>query len=442
MAFLLARLGPALQTVTNLKLLVIASPPHPSCRIRSYDRDDDDIDKFYNPDRQGKVSHVSAAVCAMLATALPVLQRLTLRGVCVDVALSAFGANCKQLSCLKVEALLVPPSSLKNIDVMFPNLSHFTINTRGPLSKQHCVVYASDVERYVHCALSSLTRCTNLKTLQLSLQPEDGGWPNSAVVMDRSPSVWDHLPLCVDKLVCDVQVEDLLSASAFMSRVRSLSLMTFPCDNLPEILLRAPLLQALTITCRDSVELPWDDDISPADLATVKAHLLGGFQLSCESVSMRESKEVLRDLSTWMSPLLNTKVCNIKVHSTVEPTAELTAESTVKPIVESTEDRFNFLGQFVRMCPALTELTLSEDAQSVVQPLLKEEMLRPLAGLAHLEQLVVNMMIDFTTAGVTSLVSSLPSLSYMDFPPCESVCCITVVAELKAKGRVVNLFDE
>lgn len=232
MESVLASMGTALHSVTHMNLVVVSSPPNPPhSRWNDDAMDNDMIDRYFHPTCQSGVSHVPAAVCAMLATAVPKLQHLNLWGVCVDVALAAFGVNCPQISSLKVEALLVPVSSLIGIDVWFPNLAHFTINTRGMLGKR-LIVGPYDppdvgswtyMQHYVDLVLPLLQGCSNLKILHLDIQPIKGGFVKCEKIR-CSQQVWECLPPSLEEFCCDVACYNMIDAPYLLSKVHVLTL--------------------------------------------------------------------------------------------------------------------------------------------------------------------------------------------------------------------------
>ncbi|MEW5319485.1 MAG: hypothetical protein WDW38_010634 [Sanguina aurantia] len=363
---------------------------------------------------------------------------LTCKELCKRVARSKppHTACFPEVTHLTVEAIHDPIDSMPDLHDVLPNLHQLTVTTRGPLSKQHVVVYADDVQRCVQHCCDALGDCENVRVLQLVLTDEEG-WMGSEVVLENC-SYLDGLPPSLDDLRCDVRMEGLLEATEFVSRVRALTVVAGEecclCDTLPELLRLAPLLQEFTVSDSFEMELMWGNDADPedarakvsvAEVCEIKRRLLGGFQLRCEGVTLAGPIEQVHALMSWLSPLLDTTHCSIDFAGTV-----------VNPMC---------LDQVARVCPALTSLSLADSSSKARAAELEAAgktdvgVLMPLVGMWQLDTLIIGMTLEFTNTSLVNLCGCLPALSSLHCPPCDSVCCATVMQQLAARGRRVKI---
>lgn len=419
-------MGSTLNGITGLQVVVLALPSELGVSHREWDRDPEDYlcESFFDPEDQESVQHIPAAVCSVLMSKLHNLQRLTLRGLCEDVGLSAFGANCPQLSFLMVEARLVPAESLDGIHRWFPNLNHFAISTRGPLSREDCQIHPEETSTHVVASLPFLRGCKKLKVLQLDMVP-DRPVPNEDWLVSPDLEVfdkaWKKLPHSLEDFRCDVPISDLPHMSSLLSRLRCLTLAKFPFDNLSDLLQKAPVLEYLSVSEQeDDVYLMSGADMKVSKIDRFKAWLLAGFQLRCESVMLVGSAQAILEVMEWMSPLLDTTVCGVSLVGAI-PT-------------------INSLERFLKKFPALLELDIW--TREVESPLLEGGFVKLLAGNLTLKKLAFHMRIGFTVKGLVSLCKSPPALrSLILKTKVTDKCRIAVNTALTAQDRVVNISD-
>ncbi|MEW5319486.1 MAG: hypothetical protein WDW38_010635 [Sanguina aurantia] len=225
---------------------------------------------------------------------------LTCKELCKRVARSKppHSACSPEVTHLTVEAIHDFIDSMPDLAQALPNLIQLTVTTRGPLCKQH-TLYESDVEHCVQCCCWAIRHCKAVRVLQLDLS-EGYEWGLCEVVLEDFNRHLDVLPPSLDEIRSDARMEGLQKATGFMSRVRVLNLnveeSSFPCNDLPELLRMAPLLQEFTVTRGQfHMEMMWSEDarISVAEVCDIKRRLLGGFKLGCEDVTFGGAIEQL-----------------------------------------------------------------------------------------------------------------------------------------------------
>lgn len=262
-----------------------------------------------------RVAYVSKALCAMLAAAMPNLQRLTLSGMCIDVNLPVFGAKCPQLVCLQVEALTVPLFAIAQMHVALPGLTHFVLHSRS-------VGEGANLHLYVDTVIRLLSGCSGLRVLELDF----GSVANGAnLLVCCNLKEWENRPKCLDDLRCNLEMIPLLpGAPALFDNLRFLTVHELPLSNLPQLLQHTPLLERATVTGDGDVELCWlsnddeeEDIVMSEDIPWYKEQLLGGFQFSCPNVTLMGPTEAVVEVMTWLSPLANTTRCQIGLPGTV-----------------------------------------------------------------------------------------------------------------------------
>lgn len=410
-------MGTALHSITHLDLVVSPSyfqNTHHQCEFNKC-IDKDECTKL---SRLFDVSHVPAAVCAMLAVKVPRLQSLSLRGLCVDVALPVFGARCPGIRTLEVEGIWVPLHSLEGIDRWFPSLATFTVKAISTWCMPLCKDTGDgklDLTHYVSDALDLLHGCSNLTALHLELGFMR--WPRSNSLktdrVDIKCAQWDSCWPSLDEFLCDVDitnVQDLLAVSGFMSRVRSLTLRALPFNSLPTLLLAAPLLEKFVLIGKTPVNLMWQEGIKRTELEGLKARFPTGFQLDCEDVSMLGTCWDMLKSMVRLCPLVNT----------------LRGTFVLRGGVLGSE----FLDCLPQHCPALMSLDIKSEPGVPASLQSEEGILASLARLTSLRTLNLDLQIRFTTAGIIRLCESLPGLYKLYLNRSEELCCETAVQEV------------
>lgn len=366
-----------------------------------------------------EIADLPSTAYATIAAALPNLQQLSLTGHCRGGMLWAFRSYCLQLAHLEVQIISVPVETLHGIHRSLPSLAHLTLTSRVDSPKPIVQDYVDDV-----CLL--LRGCRNLQILQLNLKPPVDDEVSSVeqdLIIDLSPSAWHHLPPSLIDLRCDVDFHFPLEAAAFIARVRFLTLWKCPNigRNLPEILERAPLLATLTLSCPKAVLTVWESGVhAPGGLDQLKAHLLRGIQLSCQSVFLSGPSDEIRDLMVCLSPLPETTSCSVRFPETSHP--------------------HNTLDQIARAFPSLVCLNIYEVAiwEMPGNPLTDEAFFKPLKACGFLRTVEAFVCVSYTYAGLVSLCDSLPSLTGMYcLTGTGDACFASVMTALKSSGREI-----
>lgn len=384
--------------------------------------------KFYyhprpNPSPFAPSSHlnlyqVSRTALTKLAAAVPQLQHLWIEALYGEVDLSAFGAHCPALTHLvlttKGDAMV-----LQGIDIALPALTNLVLaRSNGLHSRPQPVAH---VQAYYNTACLLLQGCTNLTTLTLTCDEQCSR--NDEV--DCPKEMWDQLPANLTEWHSIVNFTHMLEAASFMSQLRILVLGKMPCDRMPELLQAAPKLESLTIhrpwDTPEQIELLWSPDIQPQALAKLKAQLRKGFKLQCESVSLRGSSEAVREMLEVLPAHAN--VCRLCVD------------------LEATVHVLDCLTRLLHVFPSLEYLVLWDCSSFQQAPWVDESFLTPLFGCSDIARLDVHLQVTFTYAGMVSLCMNLPDLEIMYCWPCEGMCYKSVMEELAAQGREVDISE-
>lgn len=373
------------------------------------------------------INHVSRSMCAALAAALPSLQQLRLVGLCSEASLDAFGRNCLQLQKLVVEVCSVPAASLHGIHYALPNLSHLTLTLT--LGESHIRIPRKKIQTYINAVVSHLVSCKNLKILHLDMnQPIFGAsektmWKSEFV--ECQPELWNTICPSVEELRCNVRLHWLIASKIFMSRMRVLHLTNAPGMTLSAALERCPLLQRLTVTGCENVQMLLeedDDDIFPDQhLQMVKARFLSGFELCCSHISFIGPSETIEELIAVMAPLQNTTHCVLDMAGAVHVTT--------------------CLKRFKQVFPSVEFLVLDDGSGWADIPLMDEGFLTPLAGSTHLQRIDVYFQLRFTHEGLVKFCMSLPALTELCCLPFQGMSHVSVMNELMLQGRQVTIVE-
>lgn len=373
---LLNGMGNAIACVTHAELKVTRCLPGPSRHHYLHD-----ISGTFSSASTEDVSHLPAAMFAMLAARLPLLQHLSLVGYCEYVPLGVFGLRCPHLRSLQIDALQTQLGSLEHLHQSLPILSHFTLSNRGPLDLQSSHTYYYYIFKCVDSCFELLQKCKNLKILQLDLWAEHRFPEAPVLVIECAARVWDCLPQSVDVLRCDVKLTSLPECLGFTSRVRVLHLADLDDFRLPEFLKLAPCLQKLTVEHGQTVEVMWkDEDISFAELAVLKARLLHSFQLSCDSVSFTGSSVAVCDMLTWLLPLTDTTCCDIVFTDIVHD--------------------LDMLDQLPRVFPNLVHMSFVDATRGPYAQVIDARILRALAEVTSLKSIGMRLQLGNVGMGL------------------------------------------
>ncbi|MEW5310299.1 MAG: hypothetical protein WDW38_002111 [Sanguina aurantia] len=354
---------------------------------------------------------VPRTVLSTLAAAVPRLELLKVKAVYGDVDLAEFGKHCPKLAELIMESEAI---ALQGIDLAVPGLTTLVLI----LPNVPWFLQELDRERaFVETACLLLRGCTKLSVVHIRFR----SLMNSHHELECGKGVWEQLPPSLEAWHCNASFSHMWDATSFLGRVRALTLATLPCHSLPEFLERAQSLDSLTLTSLSHdeegvVEMMWRDDvITPHTLARLKARLLDGFQLCCESVLFSGSDASVRDMLGWLSPLRDTHHCCVDL--------------------DAMEHGPGCFAEFARAVPDVRYLRMGLRTGWEEPPWMDESFLTPLVKCSKLQRLDVCLGVAFTHAGLVALCTSLPDLLRMYCWPVQGVCFDSVKAELAAKGR-------
>ncbi|MEW5305640.1 MAG: hypothetical protein WDW36_008167 [Sanguina aurantia] len=340
---------------------------------------------------------VPRAVFAVLAAAVPSLAHLDVR------------ASRPPLTLGEADAV-----GLRGIHLSLPGLTHLTLPDSDA---RHRCRSRAEVQSCVGTGCRSLRGCTDLTSLRLRVHHT--AWPREV----RCPvQTWEQLPPSLVEWDCRAEFPHMLAATAFMQRLQALSVGKLPVETLHDLLALAPRLRSLDVwpfdPRMDMVGLMWPPDTKPAELSRLRARLLGGSQLGCESAAPSGTSAMVRGMLAWTCPLAATRRVCVELCATVH-----------------VPDR---LDQRSRVAPKLQDLILAGESDSQPEaPWLEEPFLHRLAGCHGLWGMDVHLQVRFTHAGLVRLCTSLPALSQLCCKPREGVRYEGVMAELALTGRDV-----
>ncbi|MEW5313575.1 MAG: hypothetical protein WDW38_005133 [Sanguina aurantia] len=356
------------------------------------------------PEEFAQVSH---AVCARLASALPHLQSLTLRGCCRDAALDTFGALCPGLTHLQVEALTVPITALQNLHQHLPSLVHLCIRKKYafPPAPKHLTrrgdraVYRRCAIRhtwgltgqYVDAALTAIHDCTSLRTLQLDLDKPPGG--SGLCTRMSSHPLMPYLEEVQSS--CELPRDLYLPLMGGVQRL-TLPELSFHPDSEFSMVPALEGLQGLRqLTAAGDVELRFSSKRGDhmRTLSLLKQRMvLGGLHFIAPEINLHgSSRSIQADLKA-LHPLPGIVHCDVSVVDG-SPRADLCAEAA-------------------RAFPGMRELTVTE-CQFVYghrETGLTGKFFAPLGSCAHLEKLSLRMHLTMSTSEIAQLILRVPSL--------------------------------
>lgn len=369
------------------------------------------------------IPQVPSSMCEILALAVPDLQHLSLTGMCKEVALSAFGEHCANLTRLEVEFFTVSRLALHGIDQALPNLSHLIVRFSAPTGHYLCRNFRANMDSL----LPQLSDCENLKVLDLNLilpLPDEGDPPSYEPNTSCVRGTWDRLPPSLDKLQSNLSLYLLTSAESLMARIRSVTLTELPDKSVTEMIELCPLLESLHISGRGQVSVVNDrGKMDAVQIGRLKERFLSGFLLSCESVFLSGPSKLIKMFISSMCPLVITTVCVVKI--------------------VGRNHVWNALEEFERVFPNVVHLSIQDNSDSEPATILStfQGFLTPIAGCVHIMMLEIGMKIRFTQPGFVSLCVGLPSLCQVLCRPCEGVSYDSVLADLLVQGRQVTIAE-
>lgn len=189
---------------------------------------------------------VSASVFGMLASALPSLQRLCLRGCCWDASVPSFGVSCPLLNKLAVDVPYVSVEALHDFGKHLPHLVSVTVGSTE--------VNSCDNEKlttYIETLLPALQHCSKLTSLTIQFRDVNE--------LTCQSELWAHVPIGLKHLTADFEIEFDGSFKELINRVPSLHLLDCPVGDLCELSKEFPILEMLCVSDPQHVRLGCGD---------------------------------------------------------------------------------------------------------------------------------------------------------------------------------------
>lgn len=248
---------------------------------------------------------VLISVFGMLAAHLPKLSELTLYGCCLDPALAAFGLSCPKLASLNVQFPHVPIQALHGIGNLLPHLtsvSVFSELTQGMVS-------GTAAGQYLNAVCDSIQHCKSLTGFCINLN------------LDCHPlycTKWNLLPLSLQTLQCECELQNHESYLQLIRRVPSLTLQDVPIHRLLDFVLECPLLTHLGVTqsFRHHLVLSCQSEDQPAELkARLQAMTLS---LKHAPLLLSGSGDEVRDTLAWLPKFPMVRDVTINITTTTQ----------------------------------------------------------------------------------------------------------------------------
>lgn len=372
---------------------------------------------------------VAGGVFAMLATAVPKLQTLNLRGSCWDAALYAFGISCPLLHTLDVEVPHVPIEALRDFGKLLPNLVSVNVGSRDIQDLDDPVITS-----WMDTFLPTTQHCLKLASLVIDF--------SEGSELSCQPDVWKHLPAGLKHLQCGV---DMIWSDAFhelIRRVPSIVLEIFPVRNLTQLFQQFPLLERLEVfdysnyawlECGDDSDSDIDDSDddedegdtgTPAGRALLKERFVKGlFSLVCFRMGFSGTSEEVQEVFTWFPVIPG--IGHVQL---------MCAGDTTPDYLKSLPRLFPEAYRVVLSGPAVEGGGGGGWGMDVLQPL------AAMPSMTHLELRCPQLVL--TVPGLVQLCRNLTHLKHLDLSKglCEGLDRDEVKLAIDALERGIKLF--
>lgn len=361
-----------------------------------------------NPDpvHFASFSIVSHTICAMLAKSVPMLESLTVEGLCMDAALATFGSFCPALSSLQLHAVSVSLQAVKNLGTVLPYLTAFKLT----LPKVR--PYGQQLTEYVGSCMLQLRPSRFLTKVELNFK-SDSYCPTCL------PAKWLQVPETLRDLVYITGEGSIRQSPAMLSRLHSLEICGSSSSDIFAIMNLAPHLMEIS-TIAEAI-LQCDADGVLADVSILRDRMDGGFQLSSQVVSLVGTSHNIRAVLEGLPPLSNNRATVIACK----------LQFTSPPCLDCLTD-------VARVFPRLTSLHMEKHFVGLPEPEMGGEMLAPLVACTSLLKLTVRTPLIFTTTALIELCLSMRSLILVRYMHSEDVDRLQLKAALDAvQHRVV-----
>lgn len=325
---------------------------------------------------------VAGSVFAMLASAVPNLQKLSLHGSCWNAALCDFGLACPQLTSLEIQVPDVPIGALLDFGKHLPSLVSIEV-----FSSSASHLDEVQLSAYLNSFLPMTGQCSNLATLTFKAV-------DRSMTLACKPDAWKLVPANLKHLTCDFNVSASESFDALIRRVPSLSLVGFPKD-LMLAFQQFPVLerlyvpdQMLILDCSESSSDTLENNVVTRRSLLKNRFLNDRLSLTCQGLVLAGTSQEIEAVSVWLPTFVGSE----RVIYSLEG-----------------EDPPLCLEHLPRLFPHCRYLTLTgEPGGAGVWDM---EVLRPVEALPNLLMLnLKSSQLAITTSGLLKLCSKLTSL--------------------------------
>lgn len=346
---------------------------------------------------------ILGSVLGMLAACVPNMVELTLYGPCLDAALSAFGSSCPKLASLNVQIPHVPTQALQGIDHLLPHLTAISVFTLDMTS-------GTAASSYMDSFFVSIQNCKRLTSCCINLD------------LDHHPLYcinWSLLPLSLETLHCECELQQHASLGPLIHRVSKLTLQHVPNHHLLDFLAACPRLTHFGVAAsfRSRFIISCDPEEHPAELkARIQAMT---FSLKYAPLQFCGTTAQLQDTLGWLPRF--PKVRNVTI-----------------AVIGDMQGRF--LGRIGHVFPDLVSLKLRgrQMAASLQSRVMDSKLFMPLADCCFVNSLTISDRFTLTTKGLILLCSRMPRLSSLKIEMSKGVDPTSVSAAVKGWGRRIH----
>lgn len=349
---------------------------------------------------------VTRTICSTLAEGLPGLCHLTLQGCCSNPQFATFGANCPNLTSLRVEAISLPLSKLEGITTNLPKLEHFQ------LTDPELHPGGLKLEEYVEASLTALKPSVRLASISLMFDMN--------VPLNCKPQTWLTLPPSLHKFTCTCTFPDLHKAPALLSNLRSLSIRDTPLFyEVLQILKLAPHLRMFATNNESFVAWCGHETTLPGILV-LRERIRNGLVMHFLAVHLVGTPaELAAALTAMPSAMFVTPACLIQFVGDPTP---------------------NCLVGVARVFPSLRELhLLAADPPEPVTAVIGTQMRDALAACSSLKLLRICLPMKHTISSLLHLCLGMPALKELKFINNARVNLTGLRKAITAKGRDVDI---
>lgn len=353
---------------------------------------DDSLQLLHSP----ALVNISRSVFEILAKEVPILQHLSLLGLCKDGALHTFGVNCPELHSLQVEASSVSPEALYDLGTHLPSLSHFKLMKRG--------AWGNNLQAFATDALEELGPCANLKSLVVDF--------GRKVQIECERKVWQSLPQSLVTLRCTCLILSLRGATHMFQTLQHLDVVCPPYEDLFELAMFLPCLNVLKVSGNTPLVLTSQlldaaEDTSLSDGDELPDPSAINIDISCLNLLVKATNA---DACRIFSRLRQFSACNkVTLH-----------------VSEPTELNQLWLMHWVpKLFPRIVTLEIMDHGAVFGAPFPAPGWAGTCLGLLNpctfLKELFLHLPMHLTSARMLELCLNITSLQTVRFVPCPGV---------------------